>query len=196
MRKALIVVDVQNDFCPGGSLAVAQGDKVVAPLNKLMKEFLDRGEPVYKTRDWHPEKTKHFAIYGGTWPIHCVQNTRGAEFHSDLLDDPRITVISKGFDERADGYSGFDGTQLAQLLRDEEVKEIWVGGLATDYCVKQTVIDGVHNGFKVKALADAMRAVNVNPADGKKAIDEMKAAGAEIVGDEKKAAGTEAMNAT
>ena len=195
MRKALIVVDVQNDFCPGGSLAVAQGDEVVAPLNKLMKEFLDRGEPVYKTRDWHPEKTKHFAIYGGTWPIHCVQNTCGAEFHSDLLDDPRITVISKGFDERADGYSGFDGTQLAQLLRDEEVKEIWVGGLATDYCVKETVIDGVHNGFKVKALADAMRPVNVNPDDGGKAIDEMKEAGAEIVGDEKKAAGTDAMNA-
>ena len=194
-KKALIVVDVQNDFCPGGSLAVAQGDEVVVPLNKLMKEFLDRGEPVYKTRDWHPEKTKHFAIYGGTWPIHCVQNTRGAEFHSDLLDDPRITVISKGFDERADGYSGFDGTQLAQLLRDEEVKEIWVGGLATDYCVKETVIDGVHNGFKVKALADAMRAVNVNPDDGKKAIDLMKEAGAEIVGDEKKAAGTDAMNA-
>lgn len=187
-KKALIVVDVQNDFCPGGSLAVAEGDEVVAPLNKLMKEFLDRGEPVYKTRDWHPEKTKHFAIYGGTWPIHCVQNTRGAEFHTDLLDDPRITVISKGFDERADGYSGFDGTQLAQLLRDEEVKEIWVGGLATDYCVKQTVIDGVHNGFKVKALADTMRAVNVNPDDGKKAIDEMKEAGAEIIGDEKKAA--------
>ena len=195
MRKALIVVDVQNDFCPGGSLAVAQGDEVVAPLNKLMKEFLDRGEPVYKTRDWHREKTKHFAIYGGTWPIHCVQNTRGAEFHSDLLDDPRITVISKGFDERADGYSGFDGTQLAQLLRDEEVKEIWVGGLATDYCVKETVIDGVHNGFKVKALADAMRAVNVKTDDGKKAIDLMKEAGAEIVGDEKKAAGTDAMNA-
>jgi nicotinamidase/pyrazinamidase len=194
-KKALIVVDVQNDFCPGGSLAVAEGDEVVAPLNKLMKEFLDRGEPVYKTRDWHPEKTKHFAIYGGTWPIHCVQNTRGAEFHSDLLDDPRITVISKGFDERADGYSGFDGTQLAQLLRDEEVKEIWVGGLATDYCVKETVIDGVHNGFKVKALADAMRAVNVKTDDGKKAIDLMKEAGAEIVGDEKKAAGTDAMNA-
>ena len=195
MRKALIIVDVQNDFCPGGSLAVAEGDEVVAPLNKLMKEFLDRGEPVYKTRDWHPEKTKHFAIYGGTWPIHCVQNTRGAEFHSDLLDDPRITVISKGFDERADGYSGFDGTQLAQLLRDEEVKEIWVGGLATDYCVKETVIDGVHNGFKVKALADAMRAVNVKTDDGKKAIDLMKEAGAEIVGDEKKAAGPDALNA-
>ena len=188
-KKALIVVDVQNDFCPGGSLAVAEGNEVVGPLNKLMKEFLDRGEPVYKTRDWHPEKTKHFAIYGGTWPIHCVQNTPGAEFHPDLIDDPRITVISKGFDERADGYSGFDGTQLAQLLRDEGVNEVWVGGLATDYCVKQTVIDGVRNGFKVKALADAMRPVNVNPEDGKKSIDEMKEAGAEIVGDEAKAAG-------
>ncbi|HXT64791.1 MAG TPA: isochorismatase family protein [Pyrinomonadaceae bacterium] len=188
-KKALIVVDVQNDFCPGGSLAVAAGNEVVAPLNKLMKEFLDRGEPVYKTRDWHPEKTKHFALYGGTWPVHCVQNTSGAEFHPDLLDDPRITVISKGFDERADGYSGFDGTQLAQLLRDDDVKEIWVGGLATDYCVKQTVIDGVRNGFQVKALADSMRAVNVNPDDGQKAIAEMKEAGAEIVGDEAKAAG-------
>jgi nicotinamidase/pyrazinamidase len=189
MKKALIVVDVQNDFCPGGALAVAEGNEVVAPLNQLMKGFLDRGEPVYKTRDWHPEKTKHFAIYGGTWPIHCVQNTRGAEFHPDLLDDPRITVISKGFDERADGYSGFDGTQLAQLLRDEGVNEVWVGGLATDYCVKQTVIDGVRNGFKVRALADAMRPVNVNPGDGKKAVEEMKEAGAEIVGSEAKAAG-------
>ena len=188
-KKALIVVDVQNDFCPGGSLAVAHGDEVVAPLNKLMKEFLDRSEPVYKTRDWHPEKTKHFAAYGGAWPAHCVQNTRGAEFHRDLLDDPRVTVISKGFDERADGYSGFDGTQLAQLLRDEGVEEIWVGGLATDYCVKQTVLDGVRNGFRVKALADAMRAVNVQPDDGKKAIDQMRKAGAEIVGDQAKAAG-------
>jgi nicotinamidase/pyrazinamidase len=118
-----------------------------------------------------------------------VQNTHGADFHPDLLDDPRITVISKGFDERADGYSGFDGTQLAQLLRDEGVEEVWIGGLATDYCVKQTVLDGVRNGFKVKALADAMRAVNVEPDDGKKAVEDMKAAGAEIVGNETKAAG-------
>jgi nicotinamidase/pyrazinamidase len=168
---------------------VADGNEVVAPLNKLMKEFLDRNEPVYKTRDWHPEKTKHFAVYGGTWPIHCVQQTPGAEFHPDLLADPRVTVISKGFDERADGYSGFDGTELAQLLRDEGVDEVWVGGLATDYCVKQTVIDGVRHGFRVKALADAMRPVNVNPDDGKKALAEMKEAGAEVVGDEAKAAG-------
>jgi len=188
-RKALIVVDVQNDFCPGGSLAVAHGDEVVAPLNKLMTEFLDRGEPVFKTRDWHPEKTEHFAVYGGTWPVHCVQNTRGAEFHPDLLDDPRVTVISKGFDESADGYSGFDGTELGKKLRDDGIEEVWVGGLATDYCVKETVLGARREGFKVKALADAMRPVNVNPDDGKNAIEEMRNAGAEIVGDQTKAAG-------
>jgi nicotinamidase/pyrazinamidase len=189
-NKALIVVDVQNDFCPGGSLPVAHGDEVVAPLNKLMKEFLDRGEPVYKTRDWHPPQTNHFAAYGGVWPFHCVQNTKGAEFHPDLLDDPRITVISKGIDDTADGYSGFDGTNLTELLREEGVEEIWVGGLATDYCVKATVIDGVRQGFNVKALADTMRAVNVNPDDGAKAIEEMRNVGAEVVGDQSKAAGT------
>ena len=149
-RKALIVVDVQNDFCPGGSLAVANGDEVVAPLNELVKEFLDRGEPVFKTRDWHPERTKHFAAYGGTWPIHCVQGTRGAEFHAGLIDDPRITIISKGTTESADGYSGFDGTNLAQLLREKGVAEVWVGGLATDYCVKHTVLDARRAGFEVK----------------------------------------------
>ena len=188
-KKALIVVDVQNDFCPGGSLAVANGDEVVAPLNELMKKFLDRGEPVFKTRDWHPAKTKHFADYGGVWPVHCVQNTPGAEFRSGLLDDPRITIISKGIDESADGYSGFDGTNLAQILREQEVKEVWVGGLATDYCVKHTVLDALQQGFEVKALADAMRAVNVNSTDGEKVIEEMRNAGAEIVVGATKAAG-------
>ena len=191
-KKALIVVDVQNDFCPGGSLAVVNGDKVVAPLNKLMNEFLDRGEPVFKTRDWHPAKTKHFKAYGGTWPVHCVQGTRGAEFHPDLLDDPRVTIISKGTDEATDGYSGFDGTNLARLLREEEVEEVWVGGLATDYCVKHTVLDARREDFAVKALADAMRPVNEDPQDGAEAIEEMRNAGAEIVGSESKAAGTPA----
>ena len=188
-KKALIVVDVQNDFCPGGSLAVTNGDKVVAPLNRLMNEFLDRDEPVFKTRDWHPARTKHFKQYGGTWPVHCVQDTRGAEFHPDLLDDPRIRIISKGTDERADGYSGFDGTELARLLREEKVEEVWVGGLATDYCVKQTVLDARREGFAVKALADAMLPVNEEPKDGAEAIDEMREAGAEIVGNASKAAG-------
>src|SRR2546423_15118361 len=104
-KRALIVVDVQNDFCPGGSLAVANGDEVVVPLNKLMKEFLDRGEPVYQTRDWHPPQTKHFAVYGGTWPKHYVQNTSGAEFHPNLLANPPMTTPSKGTHENADGIS-------------------------------------------------------------------------------------------
>ena len=188
-QKALIVVDVQNDFCPGGSLPVAHGDEVVAPLNELIEEFLDRGEPVFKTRDWHPAQTKHFVVYGGTWPVHCVQDTAGAEFHPDLLDDPRIIVVSKGIDESADGYSGFDGTNLSERLRNEGVQEVWVGGLATDYCVKETVLDAVRQGFEVKALADAMRAVNVKPDDGAKAVAEMRQAGAEIVGNAQKAAG-------
>jgi len=183
-KKALIVVDVQNDFCPGGSLAVANGDEVVAPLNELMKEFLERGEPVFKTRDWHPARTKHFTAYGGTWPVHCVQGTPGAEFRAGLIDDPRITIISKGTTESADGYSGFDGTNLAQLLREKGVAEVWIGGLATDYCVKHTVLDARREGFAVKALADTMRAVDLNPNDGRQAIEEMRASGAEIIGHE------------
>src|SRR5687767_6204473 len=179
-KRALIVVDVQNDFCPGGALAVAHGDEVVAPLNNLIEEFLQGGEPVFKTRDWHPETTKHFAAYGGTWPVHCVQDTRGAEFHPDLMDDIHIRVVSKGLGGE-DCYSAFDGTDLALELRRLGVEEVWVGGLATDYCVKNTVLDGLKEGFKVKALKNAMRAVDVKPGDGRRAIEEMQAAGAEIV---------------
>jgi nicotinamidase/pyrazinamidase len=179
-KRALIVVDVQNDFCPGGALAVADGDQVVAPLNKLIEEFLERGEPVFKSRDWHPEKTKHFAAYGGTWPVHCVQNTKGAEFHPDLIDDMHIRVVSKGLGD-TDCYSAFDETDLALQLRRLGVEEVWVGGLATDYCVKSTVLDALKEGFRVKALENAMRAVDVNPGDGERAIKEMRDAGAEIV---------------
>jgi nicotinamidase/pyrazinamidase len=178
-RRALIVVDVQNDFCPGGALAVERGDEVVAPLNRLIAEFLERGEPVYKTRDWHPPETKHFAAYGGTWPVHCVQNTRGAEFHPDLVEDPRIRVVSKGLGDE-DCYSAFDGTDLADELRAKNVGEVWVGGLATDYCVKNTVLDARREGFRVRAIADAMRAVNLQPGDDQRAVAEMRDAGAEI----------------
>ncbi len=179
-KRALIAVDVQNDFCPGGSLAVERGDEVVAPLNRLIEEFLSRGEPVYKSRDWHPPTTKHFAAYGGAWPVHCVQGTRGAEFHPDLSDDPRVGVVSKGEGD-ADNYSAFDGTTLADSLRSEGVEEVWVGGLATDYCVKNTVLDALRAGFKVRALRDAMRAVNLRPGDDARAVEEMRRAGAEIV---------------
>jgi nicotinamidase/pyrazinamidase len=179
-RRALIIVDVQNDFCPEGALAVAHGDEVVAPLNRLAGEFLARGDLVVKSRDWHPRQTKHFSDYGGTWPVHCVQETRGAEFHRELLDDPRILVVSKGTGDE-DNYSAFDGTNLAQVLHEEGVGEVWVGGLATDYCVKQTVLDAVREGFRVKAVEEAMRAVNLQPDDGTHALEEMRRAGAEIV---------------
>jgi len=180
VKRALIVVDVQNDFCPGGSLAVERGDEVVAPLNRLIEEFLSRGEPVYKSRDWHPAETKHFQAYGGTWPVHCVQGTRGAGFHPNLSDDPRVRVVSKGLGDE-DNYSAFDGTTLAEDLRREGVREVWVGGLATDYCVKNTVLDALRAGFRVRALPDAMRAVNLQPGDDARALEEMRAAGAEIV---------------
>jgi nicotinamidase/pyrazinamidase len=179
-KQALIVVDVQNDFCPGGTLAVAHGDKVVEPLNEQIDEFLERGAPVYKSRDWHPATTKHFEAYGGTWPVHCVQNTKGAEFHPALRDDPRITVVSKGLGD-TDCYSAFDETDLVSQLREQGVKEVVVGGLATDYCVKNTVLDALKHGFKVKLLENATRAVDLQPGDGDRAFEEMRAAGAEIV---------------
>jgi nicotinamidase/pyrazinamidase len=179
-KRALIVVDVQNDFCPGGALAVARGDEVVPPLNRLITEFLASNEPVYKSRDWHPAQTKHFAAYGGTWPVHCVQETRGAEFHADLLADPRIAVISNGLGDE-DSYSAFDGTDLGAQLRRLGVEEVWIGGLATDYCVKNTALDAVRDGFAVKAVENAMRAVELKPGDGERALLEMRAAGAEIV---------------
>jgi len=179
-KRALIVVDVQNDFCPGGALAVPEGDEVVAPLNRMIREFLERGDLVVKSRDWHPRKTKHFAEFGGTWPVHCVQGTHGAEFHRDLLDDPRIKVVSKGMGDE-NSYSAFDGTDLAEVLHKQGVEEVWVGGLATDYCVKNTVLDAAREGFHVKAIADAMRPVEVQPGDGALAIEEMRARGAEII---------------
>jgi nicotinamidase/pyrazinamidase len=179
-KRALIVVDVQNDFCPGGSLAVPAGDEVIAPLNRLIEEFLENGEPVFRSRDWHPPKTKHFAAFGGTWPVHCVQGTRGAEFHPKLIDDIHMRTVSKGAGDE-DTYSAFDGTDLSLQLRRLGINELWVGGLATDYCVKNTVLDGLKEGFSVKAVQDAMRPVELNPGDGAQAIAEMRAAGAEIV---------------
>ncbi|MDX6611992.1 MAG: nicotinamidase/pyrazinamidase [Blastocatellia bacterium] len=178
-KRALIVVDVQNDFCPGGSLAVAHGDEVVAPLNKLIAEFLERGEPVFKSRDWHSPQTRHFAAYGGTWPAHCVQDTKGAEFHSLLLDDMHIRIVSKGLGD-TDCYSAFDETDLDLQLKRLGIEEVWIGGLATDYCVKSTVLDALRKGYRVIALTDAMRAVDVKAGDGERAIKEMREAGAVI----------------
>ena len=186
-KDALIIVDVQNDFCPGGALAVTDGDQVVAVLNCLIAEFERAGLPVIATRDWHPQRTTHFNTHGGIWPPHCVQGTQGAEFHADLALGKGAVIISTGMAENADGYSGFDGVdargvRLADLLRERAIERLVVGGLATDYCVKQTVLDGLQKGFKVVVLEDAVRGVNLNLNDARQALDEMKRAGAAIRG--------------
>jgi nicotinamidase/pyrazinamidase len=187
-KDALIIVDVQNDFCPGGALAVKGGDEVVPVLNRVIEKFTADGLPIFATRDWHPEKTNHFKVFGGVWPVHCVQGTRGAEFHPGLHLGKDVVVVSAGMLPNEDGYSGFQGTdtsgsRLAELLRRKGVERIFVGGLATDYCVKHTVLDGLREGFKVLLLTDAVRAVNLEPQDGELAIDEMVRAGAVKVSD-------------
>jgi nicotinamidase/pyrazinamidase len=185
-NDALVIVDVQNDFCPGGALAVADGDRVVPALNRYIERFEKAGLPVFATRDWHPEKTKHFKAYGGIWPAHCIQGTQGAEFRADLRLRPGTVIVSKGMAADEESYSGFDGRDergaaLGELLRSRGVKRIFVGGLATDYCVKHTVLDGLKQGFRIVLLADAARAVNLQPGDGERAIGEMARAGAEKV---------------
>ncbi len=178
-QTVLIVVDVQNDFCPGGALAVPEGDRVVPVLNRYIEVFVRAGAPVYATRDWHPPNHCSFKAQGGPWPVHCVQETSGAQFHPQLILPKDVVVISKATDPREDAYSGFQGTDLAQRLKGQGIQKILVGGLATDYCVKSTILDGLKAGFTVYVLSDASRAVNVNPGDGPKAVQEMLAAGAQ-----------------
>ncbi len=180
---ALIIIDMQNDFCPGGALPVADGDQVVAPLNRYIEKFKREKLPIFATRDWHPEQTKHFKAYGGLWPPHCVQGTKGAEFRADLELPMDTVIVSAGMASDEEGYSGFDGKDekgrsLADLLHAAGVERIFVGGLATDYCVKHTVLDALTQGFKVVLLEDAVRGVNLQPDDSKRAIEEMVRAGA------------------
>jgi len=184
-HSALIIVDVQNDFCPGGSLAVTDGDRVVPVLNQLVQEFSAAGRLIVAGRDWHPRKTTHFKEFGGIWPVHCVQGTLGAEYHPDLVLTPDTVHVVKGTGATEDAYSEFEGHDqtgrpLAQLLEDRGVRTLLVGGLATDYCVKHTVLDGLKAGFQVVLLTDASRGVNVQPGDTDRAVAEMAAAGANI----------------
>jgi nicotinamidase/pyrazinamidase len=184
-KAALIVVDVQNDFCPGGALAVKDGDRVVPVLNRCIDRFVKAGSPIFATRDWHPVKTSHFNTAGGPWPPHCIQGSKGAEFHPELNLPTDAVVVSAGMGPDEDGYSGFlgisdSGIRLVDLLRQRGVERIFVGGLATDYCVKHTVLDGLKEGFKVVLLTDAVRGVNLQPGDSERAIAEMRHAGAEI----------------
>lgn len=190
---ALIVVDVQNDFCPGGALAVAGGDAVVPVLNQWIEAFRRSGRPVVYTQDWHPADHLSFKERGGIWPVHCVQGTRGADFHPQLTVDGH--VFRKAFLPDKEGYSGFEGRlaqpgddagapagpDLASWLKAHGVRKVYVGGLATDYCVRATVLDALAHGFETVLIQDGSRAVNVQPGDEQKAIDEMTAAGAAVV---------------
>lgn len=185
-RDALVIVDIQNDFCPGGALGVPGGDAVVPVLNRYAERFVAAGAPVLASRDWHPAVTTHFKAHGGVWPPHCVQDTPGADFHPDLALPAGTTVVSKGMDPREDAYSCFqaetaDGMPFAATLGELGVSRLYVGGLATDYCVKSTVVDGVREGFEMVVLADAVAAVDLVPGDGAKALDEMRAAGAAMI---------------
>jgi nicotinamidase/pyrazinamidase len=175
MKKALLIVDVQNDFCPGGALAVPNGDRVVPVINRLM----DVVDIVVASKDWHPERTVHFQ----TWPVHCVQNTRGADLHPGLLRGKIQQVFLKGTGDRDDGYSAYEATNLdlARYLREQGVTEVYVAGLATDYCVKASALDSVRNGFATTVVMDAVAAVNVKPGDGDEALRVMAEAGVRMI---------------
>jgi len=185
-KKALLIVDVQNDFCPGGALGVSQGDAIIPVLNKYITMFKKSKLPIFATRDWHPKKTRHFKVFGGLWPKHCIENTRGARFHPKLKLPNGKIIVSKGIDSRKDGYSAFDakdrkGTYLLALLKKTGVNELFIGGLATDYCVKATSLDALKLGLKVKLLKDAIKGVDIIPGDSDRAIKEMVRRGAKKI---------------
>lgn len=174
----LLVTDIQNDFLPGGSLAVAGGDEVVPVLNRYIGEFVAHALPVYATRDWHPPQHCSFHAQGGPWPVHCVTGTHGAEFATTLTLPPDTTVISKAILPEREAYSSFEGTDLDSRLRATGIRRLFIGGLATDYCVLNTVRDARRLGYEVLVLADAIRAVDVQPGDGQRAEAEMASLGA------------------
>ncbi|MCS7308239.1 MAG: nicotinamidase [Aquificaceae bacterium] len=176
---ALIVVDMQRDFMPGGALPVPDGDSIVGRLNEYIQLFFKKGLPVFFTRDWHPPDHISFKEQGGLWPTHCVQNTEGAKFHPDLFipQDNRF-IISKGTSKEFDAYSGFQGTLLDSLLKERGIKRVFVGGVATDYCVRNTVLGAINLGYQAFLLLDAVKGVDVEPGDSEKAVEEMLLAGA------------------
>ena len=177
----LLVTDIQNDFLPGGRLAVAGGDEVVPVLNRYIEVFVARGLPVYATRDWHPPGHCSFYEQGGPWPVHCVQDTSGSAFADALTLPPDTTVISKATRLDQEAYSSFQGTDLGERLRAAGIRRVFIGGLTTDYCVLNSVKDARALGFEVFVLADAIRAVDVQPGDGRRAEEEMRRAGARFI---------------
>jgi nicotinamidase/pyrazinamidase len=178
MAEALIIVDFQNDFTPGGALAVREGDRIAERVNELAAD--PRFKLVVATRDWHPPDHGSFEGRGGPWPVHCVQDTHGAQLHPSLEQKNVDVVIDKGTDPHTEGYSGFDGTTLGKLLEERGIDRVSVVGLATDYCVKNTALDALHQGLEVTVESDAVRGVEVNDGDSERALDELRAAGATV----------------
>ncbi len=184
-HDALLLVDVQKDFCEGGKLAVPEGDQIVPVLNRYIEEFKAAHLPVFATRDWHPEQTVHFNTGGGVWPPHCIQGTAGAEFQPDLALFEDVVIISAGTRPDEQGFSGFEGKDgagkpLLDLLHGQGVERLFVGGLATDYCLRSTVLDALRLGFRVVLIKDAIRGVDLKSGDSQRAIEEMIREGAEI----------------
>jgi nicotinamidase/pyrazinamidase len=169
---ALLVVDIQNDFCPGGALGIREGDLVIPILNRWIEEAQRSGALVFASRDWHPRNHISFRERGGPWPPHCIQDTPGAAFHQD------VQVISKADKPDLESYSAMGGTDLLARFRRHGVKRVWIGGLAQDYCVRATALDAIREGFDVHVIEDATRAVNVDPDDGRRALEEIRQAGA------------------
>jgi nicotinamidase/pyrazinamidase len=177
MARALLIIDFQNDFTAGGALAVPGGDEIAEPVGRLASRF----DFVAATRDWHPRDHASFESQGGPWPVHCVAGTPGAELHHTMADVKVDEIVDVGRERDEEGYSGFEKSDLARILRDAEVDEVYICGLATDYCVRASAIDARREGFEVTVVEDAVRAVDVEPGDGERAIEEMRQAGAKIV---------------
>jgi nicotinamidase/pyrazinamidase len=176
--EALIIVDFQNDFTPGGALAVKDGDRIADRVNELAAD--PRFELVVATRDWHPPDHGSFAERGGPWPVHCVQDSEGAQLHPALEQDHVDVVVDKGTDPDTEGYSGFDGTTLGELLEERGIDRVTVVGLATDYCVKNTALDALRHGLGVTVESEAVRGVDVEPGDSERALAELRSAGATV----------------
>ena len=178
---ALLIIDVQNDFLPGGSLAVPDGDAIIVPLNSVIARFQEAGLPIFATRDWHPANHCSFLENGGTWPVHCVRGTAGAAFAPTLALPSDTVIISKDVQTETNSYSGFAETSLQEQLRSQRIVRLFVGGLATDYCVLNTVKDALAAGFQVLVIEETIRAVNVHPDDGPRAIATMRDLGARLI---------------
>jgi nicotinamidase/pyrazinamidase len=176
VSRALLIIDFQNDFTSGGALAVPGGDEIAEPVKRLADQF----DHVFATRDWHPPDHASFVTEGGPWPVHCVQGTHGAELHPAMRDIEVDAIVDVGVERDDEGYSGFEKSKLADLLHEAGIDEVAVVGLATDYCVRASAIDACREGFDTTVVTDAIRAVEVNPGDGERALEDMKRAGAKL----------------